>query len=172
MKLVIDALWDGQEAEETERVSVHLRDEGSGLRVRINAPWHRDPPPPGPLGPTDKLWEYEVVELFIAGAGEPTPYTEFEVGPYGHYLLLTLSDVRQTDQTLLPAEVTVTRDRRGFEARIRIDAAHLPPRPWRVNACAIHGVGAERRYLSSVTLPGDAPDFHQPGQFILLKEAF
>ncbi len=170
MRLTIDKQWDGGVAQDFEHVTVRLRDEGNGLRVRINGPWHRDAAPPGEPGPTDQLWLHEVVELFIGGPG--TDYTEFEVGPYGHYLLLTLSDVRELSAKLLPAEVTVSRDRRGFEARVWISAEHLPDKPWRVNACAIYGKqGPDRRYLSAVALPGDVPDFHQPDAFVPFEKA-
>ncbi len=172
MRLVTDTLWNGAEARRGEAATVHLRDEGGHLRVRIDAPWHRDPPPTKPPGPTDRLWEHEVVEVFVAGPGQPVPYAELEIGPYGHYLLLRLEGVRGVAQTLLPAEVSVTRDARGWRADARVDKAHLPPRPWRVNACAIHGQGPERRYLSHAYLGAEAqPDFHQPAAFLPYAEA-
>lgn len=170
MRLVIDQTWDGAPLDRSERATVLVVDQGHGLRVTIEAPWHRDPPPPGPPGPTDGLWEHEVVELFVAGEGEPVPYTELEVSPYGHHLLLTFVGVREATARALPADVHVTRDRDGWRASAWIPAEHLPPRPWRVNACAIHGLGPARRYLSAVPLGGAAPDFHQPERFREMAE--
>ena len=46
-----------------------------------------------PQGRLWQLWEHEVVEIFIAG--EDGHYLELEFGPWGHYLALTFSDVRQ-----------------------------------------------------------------------------
>ncbi len=37
----------------------------------------------------------------------------------------------------------------------------LPPGPHRVNAYAIHGVGAARRYLAWAPSEGEGPDFHR-----------
>jgi len=177
MRIDVDKTWRGVPLPRDQAATVRLSDEGSGLRVRVDAPWYRDPAPATPPGALDGLWNHEVVEVFVAGPGAPVPYTELELGPHGHHLLITLRGVRQDTARALPTEVTASTDRRGgrlmWRAQARIDAAHLPPRPWTVNVCAIHGVGDERVYESHVALPGEAPDFHQPARFVPWRdEAF
>src|SRR5690349_13129517 len=95
--LTIDRLWNGADASERERAAVALAWVPGGLRIDVDAPFHGDPAPPARPGPCDRLWEFEVVELFLAGAasdGSPVPYTEVELSPHGHYLVLRLLGVR------------------------------------------------------------------------------
>jgi hypothetical protein len=44
----------------------------------------------------------------------------------------------------------------------------LPPGLGRVNAYAIHGQGANRRYLAAYSVGGTAPDFHRLDRFVPL----
>lgn len=159
----IRELWDGSPARAAEHVRVTLAEVPGGLGVHIDAPFHGDPPPAGPVGPTWALWEHEVVELFVLGPDDR--YTELEVGPHGHFLLLRLEGRRNIVEKLLPVDVTVTRTGPRWHADVLLANAILPPRPWRINATAIHGAAgigsAGRRYLSLFPLPGTDPDFHR-----------
>lgn len=166
MRIDVNTLWDGRRASSGEAVTVTLQSTHNGLVIHVDAPHHNDPIPDSPPGPVDGLWEYEVVEVFVAGPGEPVPYTEIEIGPHGHHLVLTLRGVRQATHRCVPLSVELSGDASRWRARALVDEEWLPPRPWRVNVTAIHGVGAERRYLSSVPLAGEAPDFHQPDAFM------
>lgn len=148
--------------------------EGS-LVVRVEAPFYGDPPPPGPPGPTSELWEYEVVELFVAesidGAASDDSgavrYLELELSPHGHHLVLRLHGVRNVVEEGLEldygAEIDSASGRWTGEAVVPRE--WLPPAPHHVNAFAIHGLGDARRYLAWSPLPGARPDFHQPGRF-------
>ena len=109
------------------------------------------------------LWEHEVVELFISGPDEG--YTEIELSPSGHHLVLQLADVRRPVARLLDIAFTAKVVGDQWTGTAQIPALLLPQEPWRINATAIHGSGAERIYLSWVALPGAAPDFHQPALF-------
>ena len=131
----------------------------SGLTMRIDAPYHGDPAPAGPAGPTPALWNHEVVELFVLGPDDR--YTEVELGPSGHHLVLTLDGYRNTTADRLPLvfESRIMGDRWQGEAHLA--AEHLPPRPWRLNAYAIHGTQTDRRHLAAWPVPGPAPDFHR-----------
>src|SRR5690606_32296345 len=117
-----------------------------------------DPPPAGPPGPTDRLWEHEVVELFVLGDGER--YTEIELGPHGHHLVLQLDGVRRPVRARVPiaSEAAITGDR--WRGVAHVDGRWFPtPRRW--NAYAVHGRGDDRQHLAAVPVPGPAPDFHR-----------
>jgi hypothetical protein len=165
--LTIASTWDGEPLPLAERVLLRLRLDSDALRIALAAPFHDDPPPPGAPGPTEGLWEHEVVELFVVGAATAggVRYTEIELSPWGHHLVLRLHGVRRTVSGALPLDLRTCRRDGRWLAAARLDGAHLPPQPWLANAFAIHGIGAARRYLAAHSLPGPHPDFHQPHRF-------
>jgi len=124
---------------------------------------HGDPAPAQPAGQTDGLWGYEVVELFLAN--DDGHYLELEFGPYGHYLALRFSGIRQIDSRDIAisyqTEITV----QCWRGTAQVPAACLPAQLTRANAYAMHGQGQERRYLAAFAVPGPRPDFHQPQFF-------
>ncbi|MCB9744067.1 MAG: hypothetical protein H6741_04845 [Alphaproteobacteria bacterium] len=164
--LVIGHLWDGALARPDEAVVMLLTPEAGGLRVEVIAPTHGDPPPTAPAGSTDRLWEHEVVELFVASAESRETYLEVELGPHGHHLVLQLEGVRRPVATGLPLSYKAQVEGDFWQGEAWIPERLLPPAPWVINATAIHGQGAERRYLSWLPLPGPAPDYHQPHRFV------
>ena len=156
--------WDGIPIGDDERVRWVLQRMDDELEIVVQAPYHGDPPPPGEPGPTDALWEHEVVEVFLTGlapAGRPVPYLEIELSPHGHHLVLDLHGVRNPVRTGLDIDyqATITGDRWRGEARI--PWRYLPARLNRFNCYAIHGAGAARRYLAMAPVPGPQPDFHR-----------
>jgi hypothetical protein len=164
--LAIDATWDGRYVDfDAEGVQLLLEDAGGSLKISVDAPYFGDPPPPGPPGPTDGLWNHEVVELFIAGAGPE--YTEIELGPHGHHLVLRLRGVRDVAESRLPIAYAAKVRGGRWEGEAVVPHALLPPGPHRVNAYAIRGT-TDRRYLAMAEVPGEKPDFHQPDRFAVL----
>jgi len=163
LRLEIARTWDGTAIDPAEIIGLELTVTGQDLQVAVEAPFHRDPPPKGPPGPTDALWEHEVVELFIAGEG--TNYLEIELGPHGHHLVLMLADIRTPAASGLPIKFQATAHGTRWSGLALIPLAYLPPGPHRINATAIHGSGSQRRHLSVCALPGAAADFHQPAHF-------
>ncbi|MCO4771415.1 MAG: hypothetical protein KDA24_15375 [Deltaproteobacteria bacterium] len=160
VRLPIEMLWDGTPAPASEHASVTvIRVPDGSLVLQIDAPWHEDAPPEGEPGPTWALWEHEVVELFLLGEDEQ--YTEIEVGPHGHHLVLTLRGRRKVVDTLLPLDVSVSRAGGRWTATARVPKGLVPPGALRGNAYAIHGVGNARRYLAWTPVPGEEPDFHR-----------
>lgn len=164
--LRVDRTWSGEPLEPEHHAELRLKAAGDGLLLTVDAPFHGDPPPPGPPGPTPELWEHEVVELFVAGEG-PTEveYLEVELSPHGHYLVLRLAGVRRVVEGGLELTYRSAIDGRRWRGEARLPRTWLPAAPHRVAAFAHHGTGGQRRYLSSVPLPGDGPDFHQPHRF-------
>lgn len=173
-RLGIDRTWDGAPIAPDERATVRLELAGDVLLVRVDAPFHGDPPPPGPPGPTPRLWEHEVVELFVAGpagADGAVPYLEVELSPHGHYLGLRLEGVRRVVEQGLPFDVAAEIAGGRWRAEARVPRVWLPPPPWRAAAFVMHGAGPGRRHLASVPLPGPRPDFHRPDRFPPLRLA-
>lgn len=168
MILKVAHSWDGAPADPAEIATLTLRRASDALRIEIDAPYHGDPPPPGPPGPTDGLWDFEVVELFVAGAADEdgrARYTEIELSPHGHHLVFELVGTRHVVRRCLPLDyrAAIAGDRWRGEAVL--ERHFLPPPPYRGNAYAIHGQGAERRYLAATPVPGEEPDFHRVAFF-------
>ncbi|MDP2308457.1 MAG: hypothetical protein Q8P18_20730 [Pseudomonadota bacterium] len=157
--LAIASTWEGGPAAPGELATLVLVARDDGLHLSFDAPLHDDPPPAAPPGALWGLWEHEVVELFVLGAGDR--YTEIELGPHGHHLLLRLDGRRNVVERLLPVEARWSRGEGRWRVECVLPEAVLPPRPRRFNAYAIHGIGAARRYLAWSPVPGDQPDFHR-----------
>ena len=135
----------------------------SAVHCELVAPLIDATPPPGPRARRWRLWEYEVVELFIAGWGGR--YIELELGPFGHFLFLAFAGVRELADDDLPlGGYEVVREGGCWRGHARFSQALLPKPPLSFNLCAISGQG-ERLYRSLVPLPGSQVDFHQPQYF-------
>ena len=174
MNIVIQKRWDGHLIPEQEWVRLSLKRHRSGLQILVDAPFYGDPKPVLEPGPTPGLWEYEVVELFVLhdGAADSPRYTEVELGPHGHHLVLCLDGVRQVVSQLHPLQYSVQSaagETRRWRGVALVPHALLPPPPWRCNATAIHGVDSARAFLSWTPLPGDGPDFHRLAGWPLLE---
>ena len=157
--------WSGRELPVEEQAHLQLSVTSEGLRVVVDSPWYDDPSPTCVPGLMDGLWEYEVIELFVASEAHPSEYIEIELAPTGHRLGLRF----QGERRRVGAPFDVALDVRCEDGRWRgdalIDRSRLPRAPWRVNAFALNGLGENRRYLMAYRLPGDAPNFHQPAHF-------
>ena len=164
VELPIALLWSGEPCREGERASITLtRVPDGSLLLSIDAPFHGDPPPDSEPGPTWALWEHEVVELFLLGDKER--YTEIEVGPHGHHLVLRLEGRRKVVEKLLPLDLAIAHAGGRWTCTARLGQGLLPSGELRGNAYAIHGAGEGRRYLAWAPVPGDGPDFHRLEHF-------
>jgi hypothetical protein len=163
MFVLLDRDWRGHPLD-GPHPRVELTKERGEVRVAVDAPFWGDPAPQAPAGRLWGLWEYEVVEIFIAGVGPR--YLELELGPHGHHLFLGLAGVRRIADDALPlASYQLDVQAERWHAVATFAAALLPEGPLRYNVCTIRGQG-EREYRSLVALPGDTPDFHQPQAFL------
>jgi hypothetical protein len=154
--------WDGEALPDEQIAEVSFRDGGDELIVDVDAPFHGDPPPTGAPGPTEKLWEHEAVEVFVAGPHDR--YLEIEMGPHGHHLVIQLDGVRRPVASGLSMTYSARIAGLRWRGEARIPRAWLPEKPHRVNAYAVHGV-SERHHHAATPVPGAKPDFHQPDRF-------
>jgi len=158
-EIAIARSWDGKSLPETQKTALTVQFASDKLNIEIDAPYHADPPPQTVAGRCDRLWEYEVVELFLVGPDDR--YLELEFGPHGHYLGLTLHGVRNVVDAAVPMAYAAQIHGRRWSGRAQLDTKQLPGPIERWNAFAIHGVGAERRYRAAHPLQGASPDFHR-----------
>ena len=166
MLLRIEQDWAGAPADRREHVALELHPEAEALEIRIDAPYHADPPPPGPArktDPADHLWDYEVVEVFLLAPDER--YLELEFSPHGHWLALQLAGVRQPNGSIDALDYEATINGARWQARARVPWREVPEDASRLNAYATHGTGPSRRYLAWQPVPGESPDFHRLKHF-------
>lgn len=166
-EFLIRNTWQGAPATSAESARVRVARSGGDLLVEVEAPFHGDRPPPARPGPTDRLWEFEVVELFLAEAAPSgaVSYTEVELSPHGHHLVLRFLGVRNAVDRALPLSFRADIEGSRWHGRAIVPGTYLPPEPWRANAYAIHGAGSGRRFLAAHPLPGSQLDFHRPQSF-------
>ncbi len=167
-ELRVASSWQGEPVPTADHVRMVATLDAVSLALEVDAPFHGDPAPPGPAGPTANLWEHEVVELFLVhddGGNGPPRYTEVELSPHGHHLVLQLVGLRTVVATLLPLEFKAGIEGSRWWGRALLPFSLLPPRPWRVNAFAMHGAGDGRRHLAAFPVPGPHPDFHRLAVF-------
>jgi len=165
--LRIESTWNGEPLPPEAWITLHLLRLDTGIEIRLDAPFYGDPvPPSGPPGPTDRLWEHEVVEVFLLG--QDGHYTEVEMAPSGHHLVLQLHGTRNPIATLLPLDFRPVIRGERWTATAVLSSEWVPEGPIRVNATAIHGQGSNRTYSSWIPLEGEAPDFHQLERFQLV----
>lgn len=162
-RFVIDRLWDGEQGLPAERSEVAFAVTADGLSVEITAKFHDDKPPTTEPGRTDALWNFEVIELFLAN--DTGHYLELEFGPHGHYLALQFSGIRELQRQDIPISFQATIVGDTWRGTAQVAASHLPVQLCRANAYAIHGQEPNRRYLAAFIVPGPRPDFHQPHFF-------
>jgi hypothetical protein len=186
-RLAINKQWNGKPAVASPyRVSFSISAMTGDVVIHIDAPFFNDPPPPGEPGKYHKLYNFEVVEVFLAAyPGEDdqpafSPYLEVQVGPHGHYNLvffLKEADFPNMDNSLelekLPTPQINAKSGR-WTAEVAVPAFFLPEPvcgddlsvTWMANAYAIHGTGDRREYLAHSPVPGTEPNFHQLGAFV------
>lgn len=159
--------WDNQliSVDKHANVSVKWLKNGN-LSINIDAPFANDPKPVCENTACWGLWNYEVVELFLVGEGNPTPYTEIEISPWGNHLVLQLLGYRNVIEQELPLNIiNVKRDAKRWQAHAIIDADLIPKGLLKVNAFRVSGVEPNRDYHVMTPMKGLEPDFHHIDQF-------
>lgn len=169
LRLPIDRQWNGSPSE-TVRASLELRIVGAALELRSELRQAGTPriPAARPGTRVADLWEYDVVECFLAGAGGR--YLELELGAGGHFLALSFRAprVRSDEHRALVPWVDF---HRGPDATLytalRVPLAIIPGDVRAIGAFAIAG----GLFLAHAPVPGPAPDFHQPDRWTAARLA-
>ena len=145
-----------------------LEAQAGHLAVNFRAPRRGDRPPQHPVGRCPRLWEHEVVELFLLG--ERDAYLELEWGPAGHWLALRLEGRRCVVDDRITVSTTFWSDRTTWGGDLLLEAARLPPTLGSANAFAIFGPGTARAYRAHRGSPdAEGPDFHRLESFVPLR---
>ena len=164
--IAIRHAWDGTPLAMSHWVTMDVTLDDSVMRLCVDAPYFDNPPPeeaPNPETGLWGLWDYEVVEIFLVGAsGE---YTEIEVGPHGHHLILRLDAPRSVVDKLHPMMWQSSIAGGRWQGEGTIERTLLPASIERFNAFAIRTVAGIRQYCCHHPLPSPQPDFHQPERF-------
>lgn len=143
------------------RVSFQAREGGLAFAARVPDPLPQRIPDARPGARVADLWHYDVAECFLVGRGGR--YLEVELGPEGHFLVLSFDAPRRRcdEHRTLQPELAWDRGESGWSASILLPWAIVPE-----GLCGLDAfVCARGRHLAYHPLPGDPPDFHQPGRF-------
>ncbi|OGL95613.1 hypothetical protein A2348_01845 [Candidatus Uhrbacteria bacterium RIFOXYB12_FULL_58_10] len=161
----IDHLWNGNPCgDESMHAEAWVMEKQNGLEVRVHAPLRDDRHVPDAPRDTrvDGSWEFDAIELFFVG--EDGTYTEVELGPGGHYLVLSFDGVRHRSNDWLGREF-VHRNASAtpgtWQSVIQLPWDVLPKKIVRANAFVLVG----GQHLAWSAVPGAEPDFHQPDVF-------
>ncbi len=171
MSFSITKTWDNQLIAANAKIDFHMefknnhKQELKDLVIKVWAPFYNDPPIPANAseGSMDKLWEYEVAEVFLLGSDDH--YLEIELGPKGQYLLLQLHGYRNVTKYPLFIDYYKAKiEDNRWTGEAHIPGIYMPPDLHKFNAYAIHGTDPKRQYLSLFPTPYGKykdPDFHR-----------
>lgn len=175
MSYTIDKSWNNQTVAEHENIQLHFEyvynneTKGKDLRIQVQAPFYDDPHINDtlPKGSMDKLWEFEVVEVFLLGSDEN--YLEMEFSPKEQYLLLQLHGYRNVIKYPLYIDIySATIHDKKWSGSYVIPSKYIPTNLSKFNAYAIHGSDDKRKYLALFPTPFGKykdPDFHRLDYF-------
>lgn len=171
-RVTIKSTWAGVPLSESDQIHVSLSVLEHCFEVSVDAPYYADPAPSGEPN-CERLWDHEVVEVFLKGKHDK--YVEFEMGPHGHFLILACDSyrqcfVRRLDPLQYHAEILSDGPR--WKGVLQVPFEFLPPSTelpgseFSINAYAIHGAAPHRVHCAAFP-PAKAegcyfdPDFHR-----------
>ncbi len=161
--LALDRHWHGAPSREVcGRLELSRVGRDLELRALLRQPGIPRAPAAPPGTRVEGLWNFDVVECFLAGAGGR--YLEIEIGASAHFLLLAFRARRVRAQSWpdlrLPTAHGRTQDG-AWWAALRVPGALLPAGLRAANAFAL----AAGQLLAYHPLPGPIADFHQPARW-------
>ena len=168
MMIHLTQLWNGDPAPKGHggRAALTLDTGLLALSWDVSLPPGEPRLPPEPAGFVERLWEQDVIELFLGSRANPESYLELEFGPGGHWLGLSFSGPREREATLenldpeLRNELRPGRWRGRAALPIPLVEKHAGPAPWKGLVALV--TGEQRVHACWPSLPGSSPDFHQP----------
>lgn len=175
MSYIIKKSWNNQSVAEHDNIHLHFEyvynneTNGQDLHIKVQAPFYDDPHinDTTPVGSMDKLWEFEVVEVFLLGSDER--YLEIEFSPKGQYLLLQLHGYRNMIKSPLYIDIYSAKIHdKEWSGSYVIPSNYIPANLSKFNAYAIHGTDNARQYLALFPTPFGKytdPDFHRLDYF-------
>lgn len=162
-ELSVNRRWDGTPLEPRDVLEMTIAETPQGIAAQFTA--HLAPTytvPNAPVGFTQGLWDYDVVELFFARPDGS--YVEIEVGPAGHWLVYEFSGYREaSDKTPRPLAYRTRVEDGVWSGTFAIPSAWLrcPLQEFRVNVYQIRSTAYRREYLAWRSVPSIEPDFHR-----------
>jgi alpha-galactosidase len=175
----IKRYWSGVEAEIERRAIAKIIWTNKSLYIRFDAAQFEPlvvNQNPNLAGKTDKLWENDVCEIFIApNTNEPERYYEFEIAPTGEWIDLAihqLPDSRETDSHYHSGMKTSAKIEENSVVMIcKINwwqaFGRVPQdgEKWPVNLFRCVGRGENRGFLAWQPTLTEKPNFHVPQVF-------
>ena len=164
----IERTWAGEPLEVSATVYVDF------YGVRVDAPFFGQDVRPEGHGRHPRLWEHEVVEVFLAeGRDDTSPYIEIEVGPFGHWLVLGFTGYRRAvplDEVVVGYDAVIEGDR--WRGHLKLESTwwhEVLERSRHGNAFAIHQLSTRRYCAAFGPDEGRPPDFHHLGTYRTLR---
>ncbi|KAK5974041.1 hypothetical protein GCK32_002123 [Trichostrongylus colubriformis] len=170
MTLLINSTWDSLPIEHPISISLQWKDSEKAIQVKFEKHFYNDPSGPNhTAGATPKLYDYEVLEIFIANSNDQ--YVEIELGPHQQWLCLLLDGQRNSfnEGEYLQLSVWNRIDGDKWIGEADIPLAYLPANVSRINAYEIHNENGTRVYEAMNPTPYGkfkGPDFHRLDYFV------
>lgn len=165
LNLLINSTWNSLPIEHPISIHLQWKDSEKAINVKFEKYLYNNPPAPNhTAGATPMLYNYEVLEIFIAN--DKDQYLEMELGPNQQWLCLFLDGERNSFNTgeYLQLSVWNRVDGNKWIGEADIPLAYLPANVSRINAYEIHNEGDERIYEAMNPTPlgrYQGPDFHR-----------
>ena len=170
--------WQGKNPDSRRETQVQLLWSRERLYLRFQCRFREINvfPDAAPNGRRDKLWDRDVVEVFLqSDPSKPLHYLEFEVSPNGQWIDLAidrtnvphdLSDLKSR----LKRRVYLDEARETWTAELAIPMKSLTKRfdrgaTWRVNFYRVEGKSEPRFYSAWSPTNTSVPNFHVPEAF-------
>lgn len=112
------------------------------------------------VGRTDELWRHSCFEAFVRGSTDR--YTEFNFAPTGAWAAYAFDRYREGMQDA-SASPTIGWDGQTLTAEVAVGVRGS----WRLNLTSIIEEGDGTKSYWALAHPDGAPDFHDPGCFVL-----
>jgi len=172
--LRFDADWQGKNADQQRETEVRLLWTAETLFIRFRARYRTISifPDAEPNGRRDRLWDRDVVEVFLQpDLSNPRRYKEFEVSPNGYWIDLDIAPGKKHDlKSALKRRVALYEDAKTWVAELAIPLKCLTEKfdsakRWRVNFFRVEGASEPRFYSAWRPTETAVPNFHVPEAF-------